>query len=119
MIQNEHTFQNKDQTTLFYHEWLPDNQPIRAVLFIVHGVGEHSGRYEHVAESFTQVGFACYGIDHRGHGKSDGTRAYFTDIGDLVDDLRQLFETIREHYPSKAMLIFGHIGFLNKTCRIS
>ncbi len=108
MIENKHTFKNKDQTILFYHEWLPDDNSIRAVVFIAHGVGEHSGRYRHVAESFTQAGFACYGIDHRGHGKSDGTRVYFTDIGDVVDDFRQLFEIVHEQYPDKNMLIFGH-----------
>ena len=108
MIQSEHTFQNKDQTTLFYHEWLPDDENIRAVIFIVHGIGEHSGRYIHVAESFTQAGFACYGIDHRGHGKSGGTKVYFTDLGDVVDDLRQLFERVRQQYPDKPILIFGH-----------
>jgi len=108
MIENNHTLKNKDQTMLFYHEWLPDDDNIRAVVFIVHGIGEHSGRYRHVAESFTQAGFACYGIDHRGHGKSEGTRVYFTDIGDIVDDFRQLFETVREQYPDKSLLIFGH-----------
>jgi acylglycerol lipase len=108
MIQNEHTFQNKDETTLFYHEWLPDDKNVRAVVFIVHGINEHSGRYRHVAASFTQAGLACYGIDHRGHGKSGGIRAYFTDIGDVVDDLHQLFEIVRKQYPDKAMLIFGH-----------
>lgn len=108
MIQNEHTFQNKDQTTLFYHEWLPNDDNIRAVVFIVHGVGEHSGSYRHVAESFTQAGFACYGIDHRGHGKSGGMKVYFTDIGDVVDDLRQLFEMIQTQYTDKPILIFGH-----------
>ena len=93
MIENKLTFKNKDETILFYHEWLPDDKVIRAIVFIVHGVGEHSGRYRHVAESFTQAGFACYGIDH---------------LGDVVDDFRQLFEIIQEQYPEKDMLIFGH-----------
>ena len=113
MIQNGRTFHNKDQTSLFYHEWLPDDNNVRAVVFIVHGINEHSGRYRHVAEAFTQAGFACYGIDHRGHGRSDGIRAYFTDIGDVVDDFRQLFEMVQEQYPDHPLLIFGHsIGSL-------
>jgi len=108
MIQTEHTFQNKDQNTLFYHEWLPDDGNIRAVVLIVHGVHEHSGRYQHVAKVFTQAGLACYGIDHRGHGKSGGTKVYFTDLGDVVDDLRLLFDRVREQHPDKPVLIFGH-----------
>ena len=108
MIEFTHRFQNKDDMTLFYHEWFPDDEGIRAVVFIVHGVGEHSGRYRHVAESFTQAGFACYGVDHRGHGRSEGMRVYFTDIADVVNDFRQFFEMIRSKYDGKAILLFGH-----------
>lgn len=108
MIQNEHTFQNRDKITLFYHEWLPDNGAIRAVVFIVHGHGEHSGRYRHVAESFTQAGFACYGIDHRGHGKSEGLRIYIPDLQLTVDDLHELFEQVQAQHTDKPFLLFGH-----------
>lgn len=108
MIENEHTFQNKDGLQLFYHQWLPDSNDIHAVVMIVHGHGEHSGRYRHVAESFTQVGFACYGVDHRGHGKSGGARVYFNDITHVVDDLRQLVDTVQAKYPGKDLLMFGH-----------
>lgn len=108
MIQNECTFHNQDGLELFYHEWLPENQSIKAIVFIVHGVGEHSGRYRHVAEAFTNAGFACYGIDHRGHGKSGGLRVYIEDLEYAVEDLRQLFEQIKTQYPEKSFLIFGH-----------
>lgn len=108
MIEHEHTFQNQDQLKLFYHEWVPDNGDIRAVVFIVHGHGEHSGRYRLVAESFTQAGFACYGIDHRGHGKSGGDRAYIPDLQLAVDDLRELFEQVQTQHTDKPLLIFGH-----------
>lgn len=108
MITNEHTFQNASGLSLFYHEWLPDGNTIRGVVFIVHGHGEHSGRYSHVAQALTDAGFACYGIDHMGHGKSQGDRVYIPDLALAVDDLRQLFEKITAQYPDKPVLMFGH-----------
>ncbi len=108
MITNEHTFQNNNGNSRFYHEWLPDDDNVRAVVLIVHGHGEHSGRYTHVAEAFTNAGFACYGIDHMGHGKSDGDRAYIPDMALAVADLRQLYELITARYSNKETLIFGH-----------
>jgi len=109
MITNEHTFQNNAGLSLFYHEWLPDdNQNIRAVVLIVHGHAEHSGRYTHVAKVFTQAGFACYGIDHMGHGRSGGDRAYIPDMELSVADLRQLYDTVTKQHPDQPVLIFGH-----------
>lgn len=108
MIENKYTFQNKTDLEIFYHEWLPDDDNIRAVVLIVHGHGEHSGRYRHVAKSFTQVGLACYGIDHQGHGKSDGDRIFIPDMTLAVDDLSQLFDIVKEKYPDNPYLVFGH-----------
>jgi alpha-beta hydrolase superfamily lysophospholipase len=108
MITHEQTFENINHATRFYYEWLPDDGIINAIVFIVHGHGEHSGRYRHVAEVFTQAGFACYGIDHMGHGKSSGDRVYIPDMALAVADLRQLFEAITTQYPDKPVLMFGH-----------
>ncbi len=108
MITNEKTFKNTDGLTLFYHEWLPEADDIRAIVLIVHGHGEHSGRYSHVAESFTQVGFACYGIDHRGHGKSAGEEVYIPDMRLAVEDLHQLYTLIQPQYNNLPCLIFAH-----------
>ena len=80
----------------------------RGLVFIAHGLGEHSGRYRHVAAALTEVGLICYGIDHRGHGKSAGTRAYIPD-GDLpIDDLDRLYQIVRAEYPHLPALLFGH-----------
>lgn len=108
MKQNEHTFNNSENTPIFYHEWLPDSDSIRALVFIVHGYGEHSGRYRHVAEALTAEGFACYGLDHRGHGKSEGSRVFFTDLQHVVDDLLQFFNMIIARYSGKPIFMYGH-----------
>lgn len=107
MRENEKTFKNSDNLKLFYYEWLPDAD-IHGVVFIVHGIGEYSGRYRHVAEVFTADGLATYAIDHRGHGKSDGDRIFFTDIQEYVSDLRLLFDSVKSQHPDMPLLIYGH-----------
>ena len=53
---------------LYQQTWLPDNET-RAAMLLVHGLGEHSSRYKHVAAHCSQRGFAAYALDHYGHGK--------------------------------------------------
>ena len=108
MIENERAFQNTENISIFYHEWLPDAGDVHGAALIVHGVSEHSGRYRHVAESLTNAGFACYGIDHRGHGKSGGLRAFIPDMRLAVADLRQLFERVSSQHPRQPIFMFGH-----------
>ena len=54
---------------IYYQAWLPDGD-VKAVLLVVHGLGEHSGRYMNVVNHFVPLGYAVYGLDHIGHGKS-------------------------------------------------
>ena len=108
MIENEHTFQNAENIRIFYHEWLPDAGDIRGIVLIAHGHSEHSGRYRHVAESLTAAGLACYGIDHRGHGKSGGLRVFIPDMRLAAADLRQLFDRAASQHPNQPALMFGH-----------
>ena len=107
MNETEHTFENEDKLSIFYRGWLPDGT-IRGIVMIAHGLGEHSGRYRRVAGALTAVGFACYGIDHRGHGKSGGLRAYIPDARLAVADLRQLYDIVSARHVQKPVLLFGH-----------
>lgn len=108
MIEREHTFRNARGITIFYREWLPDAGDIRGIVLIVHGLGEHSGRYRHVAAALTDAGFLCYGIDQLGHGKSGGVRAFIPDLRLAVDDLRQLFDIAPRQDARKPVFLFGH-----------
>ncbi|MBP9067228.1 MAG: alpha/beta hydrolase, partial [Candidatus Microthrix sp.] len=71
--------------------WTPDAQPATqptAEILLVHGYGEHSGRYEHVAQRLCDAGFAVTSLDHRGHGRTTGVERGTVDNFDLlVDDL--------------------------------
>lgn len=108
MIERECRFEGAAGLSIFYRKWLPDAGQPRGIVFISHGLGEHSGRYQHVAEALTEAGFVCYGIDHIGHGLSDGTRAYVSDGWLPVRDLDQLYHIARMDYPEQPALLFGH-----------
>ncbi len=77
--------------TLHTIRWTPDAQPATkptAEILLVHGYGEHSGRYEHVAQRLCDAGFAVTSLDHRGHGRTTGVERGTVDSFDsLVDDL--------------------------------
>lgn len=108
MIEREHAFQNINGVTIFYREWLPDARNTQGLVLIVHGLGEHSGRYRHVAAALTEAGFVCFGIDQLGHGKSGGDRAYIPDLRLAVDDLRHLFDLVAPEYEQLPVFLFGH-----------
>ena len=72
MALQESQFVTKDGLTLFTRAWMAEKQA-NAMVVIVHGIGEHSGRYEHVAQMFNAYGLHVFSYDQRGHGKSGST----------------------------------------------
>jgi lysophospholipase len=91
---------------IVWREWPSVGEP-RAVVVIAHGFGEHSGRYEHVAERLTSERFHVYAIDHHGHGRSAGPRARIS-FADAVADLDRLVLLARERHPELALFLLGH-----------
>jgi alpha-beta hydrolase superfamily lysophospholipase len=87
-------------------EW-PHEQP-RYVAILVHGYGEHIGRYEYVADTLVRHGAAVYGLDHVGHGKSAGDRALVVDFEDLVTDVHAVEEQARADHPRVPVVVIGH-----------
>lgn len=92
---------------IYYQNWLPDDRP-KAALLIVHGLAEHSGRYMNVVNHFVPLGYAVYGIDHFGHGKSGGTRVYVKRFRDFIDSIKTYFNMIREWQPEIPIFLVGH-----------
>ncbi|MDQ7027546.1 MAG: lysophospholipase [Anaerolineae bacterium] len=107
MQQTTGAFQTPDKLNIFTIQWLPDDTP-KAVVIIVHGLGEHIGRYQHVAEALVSAGYAVYGLDHRGHGRSNGKRVQVTSNTHFIDDLKQYFDTIRQEHDKDKIFILGH-----------
>jgi len=94
------TFVGARDLTIAYQEWAPATGSVRGVIMVVHGIGEHSGRYEKLAHDFVKVGFAVGALDHRGHGKSEGKRVQVEKFDDLTDDLSTYEELLRTRYPA-------------------
>jgi alpha-beta hydrolase superfamily lysophospholipase len=81
---------------------------VRAVTLLVHGYGEHQGRYARLIAALPARGFAVYTLDHRGHGRSAGRRATVDRFDDFVDDLHLLAERARAAHPGTPVYVFGH-----------
>ncbi|MFZ0042952.1 MAG: lysophospholipase [Solirubrobacteraceae bacterium] len=92
---------------IFWQSWTPA-AGVRAVVVIVHGAGEHSGRYEQVAGRLTQEGYAGFALDHRGHGRSDGPRALIDRMSAAVADLDSLIDLAGAEHPDAPVFVLGH-----------
>ncbi|MEV4113212.1 lysophospholipase [Nonomuraea sp. NPDC049695] len=101
----EHTFTGtKGLNTV--REW-PHDRP-RYVAVLIHGYGEHIGRYEYVADRLVRHGAAVYGLDHMGHGKSAGDRVLVVDFEDVVTDVHAVEERARADHPGVPVVVIGH-----------
>lgn len=87
--------------------WAGPYEP-SSVVILVHGYGEHIGRYDHVADALIEAGAVVYGLDHMGHGRSEGARAIVTDFDDVVADLDQLVDVADAAYPMTSLVMVGH-----------
>ena len=92
---------------IYYQCWLPDGKP-KAVLLVAHGLAEHSGRYKNLVDYFVPKGYAVYAVDHRGHGKSEGTRSYIDNFNDYLTDLKTFFDVVRKENKNAKIFLFGH-----------
>lgn len=79
----------------------------RGIVCLVHGLGEHSGRYEHVAHALNQADFSVAAIDLRGHGLSDGRRGH-ADYKALMSDLALLTAAAQQPHPNRPLFLYGH-----------
>jgi alpha-beta hydrolase superfamily lysophospholipase len=102
----EHRHVCRDGSELFWQQWLPVGQP-RAVIVLIHGLGEHSSRYGHLARRFTDRGIAVFTQDNRGHGRSRGGRGVM-DFDAAVEDVGELVDEAHERYPGVPVVIYGH-----------
>ena len=96
----------KDGTKIHTARWLAESP--RAVVMLMHGIAEHSGRYAHVAEFLATRGYTVCAHDHRGHGRSDGLRTYFESFDQPVADAHEVLDAIRTDFPGLPVFVFGH-----------
>lgn len=103
----EGTLTSSDGLSIYHQAWLPDGDT-RGVVMLVHGLGEHSGRYAHVAKALNDAGLAVHALDHRGHGRSDGKRTFVKSYDEFMTDLAQFRAHIEAQHPEVPLIVLGH-----------
>jgi len=103
----EGSFKGVRNTDIYYQAWLPKGE-VEAVLLVVHGLGEHCGRYMNVVNHFVPLGYAVYGLDHIGHGKSGGVREVVERFTDYTDTLKVYHEMVKGWQTGKPVFLLGH-----------
>ncbi|GFP96518.1 monoglyceride lipase [Phtheirospermum japonicum] len=94
--------------TLFFQSWTPAMVQVRGVVVLLHGLNEHSGRYNDFAKKLNANGFKVYGMDWIGHGGSDGLHAYVPSLDYAVNDLKLFLDKVLAENPAVPCFCFGH-----------
>lgn len=106
MKHKEGEFKGIKGTKIYYQAWIPEAP--KAIIQLVHGGFEHSGRYQNVINQLIPEGYAIYATDHRGHGKSEGNRNYVDSFDQFIEDEKIFYDLIKEKQPSLPIFMLGH-----------
>jgi alpha-beta hydrolase superfamily lysophospholipase len=110
MTTEEATLTDPDGVEVFYRRWMPDVP--RAIVLVLHGMSEHSGRYDRFAEALAGDGCAVYALDHRGHGRTAGStgvgRTGPNGFDGVLGSVRALHERARADLGDLPLVVFGH-----------
>jgi hypothetical protein len=99
-------FDLESEIKLVGYQWKCDSPEY--VVCLIHGIGEHAGRYDRTGEAFNEAGIDMVGMDLRGHGHSPGTRGHTSPRADVLADIDRLMEYIQNEYPELPVFIYGH-----------
>ncbi len=120
MEHKEFNIVSKDGTYLAGRFWKPSGFP-RGSVCLVHGIGEHSGRYDAWARKFCQEGLMVYAVDLRGHGLSEGKRGHVNHLSEYFDDIGSMVRRCKRNWGDLPQFLYGHsmggalvLGFLLK-----
>ena len=102
----ESFFPAPDALRLFHTSLVPPSP--KAVVIVVHGYGDHAGRYRHVMEAIAEAGYAAHALDYRGHGKAGGRRAYVAAFSDYLGDLSAFITRVKAESAGLPIFIVAH-----------
>jgi alpha-beta hydrolase superfamily lysophospholipase len=106
MLSNDRRLPLHDGTHLALRTWHPAASPVGTIV-IAHGLGEHAGRYQRLADDFTSAGYVVRAADHRGHGASPGARGAVPAVESMRDDILEALDAARADSPGPLSLL-GH-----------
>lgn len=107
MEHREGTFEGAGGLELYYQTWRAEKKSL-AVLAIIHGFGEHSGRYTNVVNHLIPKGYAVFGFDLRGHGRSPGQRGHINSWDEYREDVRAFLQMTSQREPNQPVFMLGH-----------
>jgi alpha-beta hydrolase superfamily lysophospholipase len=91
---------------VYFRHW--DRSPADASVLLLHGFGEHSGHYHRLAYGLNNRGLDVWGLDHLGHGLSDGVRGQFRSVDALANNASLLLDAIEADFPDRPLFVVGH-----------
>jgi alpha-beta hydrolase superfamily lysophospholipase len=100
------SFQTKDKLTLKVRSW--EVEKPRAFICLIHGFGEHSGRYEHVGKFFNEHGISVAAFDLRGHGESEGKRGHAPNLESYQNDISVFSYIVKAAAKKAPVFLYGH-----------
>jgi acylglycerol lipase len=106
-LRDQGRFDGVGDVGIFWQAWLPESAP-DAVVVLAHGASEHSARYDWVGGQLAAHGYALYALDHRGHGRSEGQRAFIDRMDNVVADLDALVDIASAAHPDVPLFLLGH-----------
>jgi alpha-beta hydrolase superfamily lysophospholipase len=106
MEHKEGHFSGVGDLKLYYQSWHPEGEPC-AVLCILSGAGGHSGQYSHIGEYLASHGYAVYGLDSRGMGRSEGFRGHVDGWEDYRGDVRRFLNVVGNEVPGLPVFLLG------------
>ena len=106
MQYKEDRFTCADGNQLFFRSWIPHEAP-HAVLIIIHGFSDHSGRYMPIVDNLVPRGIAVYSFDQRGHGRSPGQRGHIDSFDAFRDDVLSFTHLINAQHPDIPLFMLG------------
>lgn len=107
MKHNDFILKTFDGLALYAQSWHPEEKA-RAVIGLVHGLGEHSGRYADLADRLTKAGYIIVAFDLRGHGRSEGQRGHTSSYNVLIRDIDSFQRKAREQFSQLPLFLLGH-----------
>lgn len=91
----------------YFRYWCPET-PAKAVVILVHGAGEHCGRYQNLAERFIARGYVVASYDQTGHGQSEGTPGHIDSFSDYLTALEEFHRQVMADFPELSLYLLGH-----------
>jgi alpha-beta hydrolase superfamily lysophospholipase len=107
MIHTEYEWLSHEKKRVFAQSWVPDDQP-KGMISLVHGMGEHSGRYARWAGLFAEAGYGMLAADLPGHGRTEGRTAYVKSYQVLLNQVDLTLQKSAELYPGVPRILYGH-----------